>query len=163
MRSLRDHDNTAYEFGTPPPPNSVKKRAQSMSTLNIHLNRQVLDVTEKVAQTRVIKIAQTYRSLSNANLQLWNNLSSRAFRGSVILGCGLAFFQHFSGINTIMNYSTTIIEQVGLASKPADAVYWSLPIVLLQVYIVTHCRHVQCTAAVFFAVGYCNIFECARY
>jgi len=47
----------------------------------------------------------------------WRELFSAALRPALIIGIGLAAFQQFTGINTVIYYAPTIFQMAGLQSK----------------------------------------------
>jgi MFS transporter, SP family, galactose:H+ symporter len=49
----------------------------------------------------------------------WHELLSPALRPALIIGIGLAVFQQFTGINTVIYYAPTIFQYAGLHSKSA--------------------------------------------
>ena len=49
----------------------------------------------------------------------WKQLFHPAFRGVLIIGLGLAFFQQITGINAIFFYAPTIFEKTGISQESA--------------------------------------------
>lgn len=46
-------------------------------------------------------------------------------RHALFVGCSLQFFQQFTGINTVMYYSATIIYMSGMVTDPQAAIWFS--------------------------------------
>ncbi|WIE80550.1 sugar porter family MFS transporter [Curtobacterium sp. MCSS17_016] len=72
----------------------------------------------------------------------WRDLVSKSIRPLLLVGVGLAFFQQFVGVNTVIYYAPTILQDTGLTSSSSVArtvsigitnvVFTALAVVLLD-------------------------------
>ncbi len=65
------------------------------------------------------ELAEIEASLSQQQEGRWNELVSARLRPALIIGIGLAVFQQFTGINTVIYYAPTIFQFAGVRSHSA--------------------------------------------
>lgn len=72
------------------------------------------------------EMAEMSRKIEESQNENWMALFvTRNGRHALIVGSMLQFFQQFTGINTVMYYSATIIYMSGLVTDPSEAVWFA--------------------------------------
>lgn len=70
-----------------------------------------------------LKISDDINQSKNENFM--SLFSTSNGRHALFVGCSLQFFQQFTGINTVMYYSATIIYMSGMVTDPQAAIWFS--------------------------------------
>ena len=71
--------------------------------------------TPAMAEKELVEIEESLKLQQGG----WNELWSTGLRPALIIGIGLAVFQQFTGINTVIYYAPTIFQFAGLQSNAA--------------------------------------------
>ncbi|HEX4141453.1 MAG TPA: sugar porter family MFS transporter, partial [Candidatus Methylacidiphilales bacterium] len=86
-----------------------------MKQLSRDRARAVLEKIRKPSDVDA-ELAEIEASLNQQQQGSWRELLSPSLRPSLVIGIGLAVFQQFTGINTVIYYAPTIFKLAGLHS-----------------------------------------------
>lgn len=86
------------------------------------------EVAESLGQHDVLKDAEEGSKQAKRN---WRALAAKNLRRVLVIGIGLAVLQQVTGINTVIYYSPTILQEVGLASD--NAILSAVPIGVVNI------------------------------
>lgn len=88
---------------------------------NMEKARRILQYirSETNVEIELNEIQQTVQKETLGGKKHWATLLEKWVRPALIVGFGLAFFQQFTGINTIIYYAPTIFEMAGFRDAPA--------------------------------------------
>ncbi len=91
--------------------------ANGMTAKALEVLRQIRSAAEAEAELR--EINENIEAERNLNHATFKELSTPWIRRLVLIGIGIGFVQQSAGINVMMYYGTTILEQSGLGAKVA--------------------------------------------
>lgn len=91
--------------------------------------RQIRPGGEEAITTEVVEIKA---SLGTSTVGSWRDLLQPAVKAALLVGLGLAVLQQITGINTVIYYAPTIIQQAGINSA-SSAILASLGVGIINV------------------------------